>query len=58
MNSLIYGMPKSVTDLPPGFNMYRIRYNADVLELEEDIAETTGLGLGVHITIRPSDAKS
>lgn len=58
MNSLIYGMPTSVTDPPPGFNMYRVRFNGDVLELEENIAETTGLGLGVHTTIRPSDAKS
>jgi hypothetical protein len=58
MNSLIYGMPTAVTDPPPGFNMYRVRFNGDVLELEENIAETTGLGLGVHTTIRPSDAKS
>ena len=58
MNSLIYGMPTSVTDPPPGFNMYRVRFNGDVMELEENISETTGLGLGVHTTIRPSDAKS
>ncbi len=45
MNSLIYGMPTSVTDPPPGFNMYRVRFNGDVLELEENIAETTGRGL-------------
>jgi len=58
MNSLIYGMPTSVTDPPPGFNMYRVRFNGDVMELEENISETTGLGLGVHTTICPSDAKS
>jgi hypothetical protein len=58
MNSLIFGMPTPVTDPPPGFNMYRVRFNGDVLEIEENIAETTGLGLGVHTTIRPSDAKS
>ena len=58
MNSLIYGMPTAVTDPPPGFNMYRVRFNGDVMELEENISETTGLGLGVHTTICPSDAKS
>ena len=34
--------------------MYRVRFNGDVMELEENISETTGLGLGVHTTIRPS----
>ncbi len=58
MNSLIYGMPTPVTDPPEGFNMYRIRFNGDILELEENISETTGLGLGVHTTICPIDAKS
>ena len=43
MNSLIYGMPTSVTDPPPGFNMYRVRFNGDVMELEENISETTDL---------------
>ena len=58
MNSLIFGMPTPVTNPPEGFNMYRLRFNGEILELEENISETTGLGLGVHTTIRPSDAKS
>ena len=40
----------------PGFNIYRVRYDGAQMELIENVSETTGLGLGVHVTIDPKDA--
>ena len=42
----------------PGFNIYRVRYDGAQMELLENVSETTGLGLGVHVTINPKDAQS
>jgi thiocyanate desulfurase len=42
----------------PGFNIYRVRYDGAQMELMENVSETTGLGLGVHVTINPKDAQS
>ena len=59
-NSLIYGMPTNVTaeTAPPGTNIYRVRYDGTQMQLIENVSETTGLGLGVHVTINPKDAQS
>jgi thiocyanate desulfurase len=59
-NSLIYGMPTQVTaeDVPPGTNIYRVRYDGTQMQLMENVSESTGLGLGVHVTINPKDAQS
>jgi hypothetical protein len=56
-NSLIYGIPSKVEDPPEGFNIYRVRYDGAQMELMENVAETTGLGLGVHVTIDPKTAE-
>jgi hypothetical protein len=56
-NLFIYGIPTKVKEPGEGFRIYRIRYDGTKLNLVEDVAETTGLGLGVHVTIAP-DAKS
>ncbi len=59
-NSLIYGMPTAVTaeTAPPGTNIYRVRYDGTQMQLIENVSETTGLGLGVHVTVNPKDAQS
>lgn len=57
-NSLIYGIPTSITEPGEGFNIYRVRYDGTQMQLVENVSETTGLGLGVHVTINPKDAQS
>jgi len=56
-NSLIYGIPTKITEPGPGFNIYRVRYDGAQMELLENVSETTGLGLGVHVTVNPADAQ-
>jgi len=55
-NLFIYGIPTKVKDPAEGFHIYRIKYDGIKMNLIEDVAETTGLGLGTHVTISP-DAK-
>jgi len=57
MNSLIYGIPTAVQSPAEGFNIYRVRYDGSQMEVMENVAETTGLGLGVHVTIDPKTAE-
>src|SRR5229473_2157197 len=56
-NSLIYGIPTSIETPAEGFNIYRVRFDGAQMELMENVAETTGLGLGVHVTIDPKTAE-
>ncbi|MEW6408811.1 MAG: hypothetical protein AB1488_01695 [Nitrospirota bacterium] len=55
-NLYIYGIPTKVKDPAAGFHIYRVKYDGTKMNLIEDVAETTGLGLGVHVTIS-EDAK-
>src|SRR5262249_18464877 len=57
-NSLIYGIPTAVTaqNAPPGTNIYRVRFDGTQMQLIENVSETTGLGLGVHVTVNPKGA--
>ena len=55
-NSLIYGIPTNIETPEEGFNIYRVRYDGAQMELMENVSETTGLGLGVHVTIDPKNA--
>jgi hypothetical protein len=57
-NCLIYGIPTRMEAPEPGFNIYRVRYDGAQMELLENVSESTGLGLGVHVTINPKDAQS
>ncbi len=57
-NCLIYGIPTKIQNPGPGFNIYRVRYDGAQMEMLENVSETTGLGLGVHVTINPKDAQS
>jgi hypothetical protein len=57
-NSLIYGINTRIETPDPGFNIYRVRYDGAQMELIENVSETTGLGLGVHVTVNPKDAQS
>lgn len=57
-NCLIYGINTRMQEPGPGFNIYRVRYDGAQMELMENVSETTGLGLGVHVTINPKDAQS
>jgi thiocyanate desulfurase len=56
-NLLMYGIPTPVRDPGEGFSIYRVRFDGRTMTLVEDVAETSGLGLGVHVTITP-DAQS
>ena len=57
-NSLIYGIPTAITDPAPGTNIYRVRFDGTQMQMVENVSETTGLGLGVHVTVNPKDAQS
>jgi hypothetical protein len=57
-NSLIYGIPTAITDPAPGTNIYRVRFDGTQMQMIENVSETTGLGLGVHVTVNPKDAQS
>src|SRR5262245_28077421 len=57
-NSLIYGINTKIVTPDPGFNICRVRYDGAQMELLENVSETTGLGLGVHVTVNPKDAQS
>jgi hypothetical protein len=56
-NSLIYGIPSNIETPAEGFNIYRVRYDGAQMEVMENVAETTGLGLGVHVNIDPKTAE-
>ena len=55
-NSLIYGIPTKIDEPEQGFNIYRVRYDGAQMEVIDNVAERTGLGLGVHVTIDPKAA--
>ncbi len=57
-NSLIYGIPTAITEPAPGTNIYRVRFDGTQMQMVENVSETTGLGLGVHVTVNPKDAQS
>ena len=59
-NVLIYGLPTEIKErglLDPvwgqGNHLYRVHYDGQQMNLIEDVAETTGIGLGVHTVIYP-----
>jgi thiocyanate desulfurase len=59
-NVLIYGLPTDIKThglLDPiwgqGNRILRVHYDGQQMNLMEDISETTGIGLGVHIVIFP-----
>lgn len=52
-NLYIYGIPTTVKNPGEGFHIYRVRYDGTKMNLVSDIAEKTGLGLGVHVTVTP-----
>lgn len=56
--ALIFGIPTKITEPGPGFNIYRVRYDGTQMQMVENVSETTGLGLGVHVTVNPKDAQS
>ncbi len=52
-NLYIYGIPTTVKNPGEGFNIYKIRWDGTKMNLVSDIAEKTGMGLGVHVTSTP-----
>ncbi len=52
-NLFHYGIPTKVKEPGEGFKIYRVKYDGAQMNLVEDVAETTGLGLGVHVTVAP-----
>jgi hypothetical protein len=58
-NVLIYGIPTRIKQMGildrygQGNHIYRVRFDGQQMELVEDVAESTGIGLGVHTTIFP-----
>lgn len=61
-NVLIYGLPTTIQErglldkYGQGNHIYRVQYDGAQMVLKEDVSATTGIGLGVHITVYP-DAK-
>jgi thiocyanate desulfurase len=61
-NVLIYGLPTTIQERGllgkwgQGNHIYRVQYDGSSMNLKEDVSATTGIGLGVHITVYP-DAK-
>ena len=55
---MIYGIPTAITEPAAGTNIYRVRYDGTQMQLIENVSESTGLGLGVHVTVNPRDAQS
>ncbi len=58
-NVMIYGLPTQIKERGlldkwgQGNHIYRVKYDGQSMNLVEDVAKTTGVGLGVHITILP-----
>ena len=56
---LIYGIPTRIKEMGlldrtgQGNHIYRVKYDGQQMALVEDIAESTGIGLGVHTVIYP-----
>lgn len=56
-NLYIYGVTTPVKDPAEGFNIWRCNYDGTKMNVLEDVAETTGLGLGVHVTVAPDNER-
>ena len=56
-NLYIYGVTTPVKNPAEGFNIWRVKYDGNKMEIQEDVAETTGLGLGVHVTVAPDNER-
>lgn len=56
-NLYIYGIPTKVKNPGEGFHIYKVKYDGTKMNLIEDAAETTGLALGVHVTVAPDAQK-
>ncbi len=58
-NVMIYGLPTPIKERGlldtwgQGNHIYRVNFDGQQMNLVEDVAKTTGIGLGVHITILP-----
>ena len=58
-NVMIYGLPSTIKDrglldrYGQGNHLYRVHFDGAQMNLKEDVAETTGIGLGVHTTVFP-----
>jgi hypothetical protein len=56
-NLYIYGVTTPVKDPAEGFNIWRVKYDGNKMEIQEDVAESTGVGLGVHVTVAPDNER-
>ena len=59
-NILIYGLPTDIKThgmldniWGQGNRIYRVHYDGQQMNLVEDVSQTTGIGVGVHIVIYP-----
>lgn len=58
-NVMIYGLDTRIKErglldrFGQGNHLYRVHFDGQSMNLVEDIAESTGIGLGVHITVYP-----
>ncbi|MBY0550572.1 MAG: hypothetical protein K2W95_25055 [Candidatus Obscuribacterales bacterium] len=58
-NVMIYGIPTPIKERGllekwgQGNHIYRVHFDGQQMNLVEDVSETTGIGLGVHITVLP-----
>jgi hypothetical protein len=56
-NLYIYGVTTPVKDPDEGFNIWRVQYDGQKMNIMEDVAQSTGLGLGVHVTVAPDNER-
>jgi hypothetical protein len=58
-NVLIYGLPSTIKEhgmldkWGQGNHIYRVEFDGQSMNLMEDVAKSTGIGLGVHTTVYP-----
>lgn len=58
-NVMIYGLPTPIKERGlldkwgQGNHIYRVHFDGQSMNLIEDVSETSGIGLGVHITVLP-----
>jgi len=61
-NVMIYGIPTPIKERGllekwgQGNHIYRVSFDGQQMNFQEDVAATTGIGLGVHITVFPDAA--
>ncbi|KAI9030567.1 hypothetical protein DFJ74DRAFT_702858 [Hyaloraphidium curvatum] len=59
-NTLLYNIPTKWTadTIPQATNFYLLHFDGNSLSIAKNYSDISGLGLGVHVCVKPDDAKS